>query len=160
MLIVCTERHRRASVENFLSTAVSLFDEVIYVECPKARRFMHADMIYGQVSETLALAFLPAFLEAYSISSKEKKTIDFAKHMSQKNIEIISITDQEQKTWGCSFVPLSPNVMLHYDIALSAQTRKVLQAKGVKIVEFHPNALLAGGGSLRCLTLQIYREDN
>ncbi|MDR3565304.1 MAG: arginine deiminase family protein [Negativicutes bacterium] len=158
LLIACTERHRRASVEKFLPTAVSLFDEVIYVECPKARRFMHADMVYGQISEGLALAFLPAFLETFLVSSTETKAVDFVKHMSERGIEIVNISDQEQKTWGCSFVPLEPNVIIHYDIALSAQTHKVLQAKGVEIIEFHPNALLAGGGSLRCLTLQLFRD--
>ncbi len=160
LLIACTERHRRASVEKFLPVAVSLFTEVIYVECPKARRFMHADMVYGQVSEHMALAFLPAFLDVYSITSRGSRAIDFVKHMSGKNIEIINLSDQEQKTWGCSFVPLEPNLLIHYDIALAAQTRKVLQAKGVEIIEFHPNALLAGGGSLRCLTLQLFREGN
>ncbi|VBB05890.1 amidinotransferase [Lucifera butyrica] len=160
LLIACTERHRRASIEKFLPVAVSLFTEVIYVECPKARRFMHADMVYGQVSDSMALAFLPAFLDVYSITSKETRAIDFIKHMSKKNIEIINLSDQEQKTWGCSFVPLEPNLLIHYDIALSAQTRKVLHSKGVEIIEVHPNALLAGGGSLRCLTLQLFREGN
>jgi len=55
-------------------------------------------------------------------------------------------------------VPLAPGRIIHYDIALSAQTNKVLRGKGVEIIEFHPNALLAGGGSLRCLTLQILRQ--
>jgi arginine deiminase len=160
LLIACTERHRRVSIEKFLPVALSLFTEVIYVECPKARRFMHADMVYGQVSEHMALAFLPAFLDVYSITSQGTRAIDFIKHMSEKNIEIINLSDQEQKTWGCSFVPLEPNLLIHYDIALSAQTRKVLNAKGVEIIEFHPNALLAGGGSLRCLTLQLFREGN
>jgi arginine deiminase len=158
LLIICTERHRRASIEQFLPTAVSLFDEVIYVESPKARRFMHADMIYGQISKHLALAYLPAYLETYSITTKGSKAIDFVKHMTSLGVEIIGISAQEQKTWGCSFVPLEPNLIIHYDIALSAQTHKVLSAKGVEIIEFHPNALLAGGGSLRCLTLQLYRE--
>lgn len=158
LFIACTERHRRASVEKFLPTAVSLFSEVIYVECPKARRFMHADMIYGQISENLALAYPPAFVETYSITTQGATSIDFAKHMAGYGVEIISISDQEQKTWGCSFVPLEPGKIIHYDIALTAQTSKVLRAKGVEIIEFHPNALLAGGGSLRCLTLQILRE--
>ena len=160
LFIACTERHHRTSVEKFLPTAVSLFPEVIYVECPKARRFMHADMIYGQVSENMALAFLPAFLEVYTITASGSRAIDFTKHMSEKDIEIIPISDQEQKNWGCSFVALEPNLLLHYDIALSAQTHKILHAKGVECIEFHPNALLAGGGSLRCLTLQLYREGN
>ncbi len=144
LLIVCTERHRRASIEKFLPVAATLFKEVIYVECPKARRFMHADMIYGQAAENLALAYLPAFLEAYSTSAGETKAIDFVRHMSERGTEILSISDAEQKTWGCSFLPLEPNLLFHYDIALSAQTRKVLDAKGVEIIEFHPNALLCG----------------
>lgn len=158
LFIACTERHRRASVEKFLPTAVSLFAEVIYVDCPKARRFMHADMIYGQISENLALAFPPAFLETYSITAKGSEAVDFTRHMNKRGIEVLTISDQEQKTWGCSFVALAPGRILHYDIALAAQTSKVLRAKGVEISEFHPNALLAGGGSLRCLTLQILRE--
>lgn len=158
LFIACTERHRRASVERFLPTAVSLFSEVIYVECPKARRFMHADMIYGQIDENLALSYPAAFLETYSITAKGATPIDFTKHMASHGVEILSISDQEQKKWGCSFVPLEPGKIIHYDIALSAKTRKVLGSKGVEILEFHPEALLAGGGSLRCLTLQILRE--
>lgn len=158
LFIACTERHRRASIAKFLPAALSLFAEVIYVECPKARRFMHADMIYGQISEDLALAFPPAFLETYSITAQGAEAVDFIKHMNKHGIEIISVADQEQKTWGCSFVALEPGLIIHYDIALAAQTRKVLQARGVELIEFHPNALLAGGGSLRCLTLQILRE--
>ncbi len=160
LFIACTERHRRASIEKFLPVAVSMFSEVIYVECPKARRFMHADMIYGQVGEHMALAFLPAFLAAYCFSSQGVRPIDFVRHMAAKDVEIIPLADQEQKTWGCSFVALAPNLLIHYDIALAAQTRKILQAKGVDIIDFHPNALLAGGGSLRCLTLQLFREGN
>ena len=158
LFIACTERHRRASVEKFLPSAVSLFSEVIYVECPKARRFMHADMIYGQVSENLALAYSAAFLETYCITAKGATTIDFAKHMAGHGVEILSISDQEQKNWGCSFVSLEPGLIIHYDIALSEQTSKALRARGVEIIGFHPDALLAGGGSLRCLTLQILRE--
>lgn len=158
LFIACTERHRQASVEKFLPAAVTMFREVIYVECPKERRFMHADMIYGQVSEELALAFLPAFSKTYRITKDRAETVDFVRHMHNQGIEILPISDQEQKTWGCSFVILEPNLMLHYDIALAAQNKKILQGKGIEFIEFHPYALLAGGGSLRCLTLQIYRE--
>jgi arginine deiminase len=158
LFIACTERHRKAAIERFLPTALTLFKEVIYVDCPKERRFMHADMVYGQISEDLALAFLPAFLETYSITDKGAECIDFEQHMSKRGIEIIRISEQEQKNWGCSFVVLEPKKIIHYDIGLSAKTNKVLSARGVSIIPFHPYALLAGGGSLRCLTLQIFRE--
>lgn len=161
LFIACTERHRRASVEKFLPAAVAMFREVIYVECPKARRFMHADMVYGQVNDNLALAFLPAFREAFSFTARRgPAAIDFVRHMAARDVEIITLTDREQKNWGCSFIALAPGLLIHYDIALAAQTRKTLQAKGVDIIDFHPGALLAGGGSLRCLTLQIHRAGN
>ncbi|MBP2650545.1 MAG: N-dimethylarginine dimethylaminohydrolase [Firmicutes bacterium] len=158
ILIVCTERHHRQSIENLIPKVLTLFDEVIYVEAPKARRFMHADMIYGQVNKNLALAFLPAFLSVFHITNQRSEPIDFKSFMASREIEIIDVSDQEQKNWACSFVPLKQNVIFHYDIALSAQTKKVLYGKGVEIIEFHPNAILAGGGSLRCLTLQIFRQ--
>jgi arginine deiminase len=158
LLIVCTERHRRQSIENFIPKALTLFGEIIYVEAPKARRFMHADMIYGQISENLALAFLPAFLSVYRITKHRRETIDFRKFMTLRGIEIVNISDQEQKTWACSFMPLKQNIIFHYDISLAAQTIKTLNSKGVEIIEFHPDAILAGGGSLRCLTLQILRQ--
>jgi arginine deiminase len=77
-----------------------------------------------------------------------------------KIIELISITNREQLYWGCSFVPLEPNVIIHYDFSLNAKTQSMLYDRGVKIIKFHPDdALLAGGGSLRCLTLRLYRGD-
>jgi len=158
IFIACTERHHQQSIENFIPQALTLFDEVIYIEAPKARRFMHADMIYGQVDKNLALAFLPAFLSAFRITKQRRESIDFKKFMALQGIEILDISDQEQKTWGCSFMPLKPGVIFHYDIALSDQTKKILQSRGTEIIEFHPDALLAGGGSLRCLTLQILRQ--
>jgi len=39
-------------------------------------------------------------------------------------------------------------------------TKNKLSCKGVEIIQFHPEALLAGGGSLRCLTLRIWRGVN
>lgn len=159
LLIVNTERHRRQSIENFVPRALTLFDEVLYVDAPAARRFMHADMIYGQVSETLALAFPPAFLGSWRITRGGRTAIDFVEFMNMRGVEIIAVSDGEQRKWACSFVPLSPGAIVHYDIALSAATRRKLEGRGADIIDFHPDALLAGGGSLRCLTLQIWRAE-
>ncbi len=84
--------------------------------------------------------------------------IDFAEHMQRKGVELINISDSEQMRLACSFVPLQPGVIFHYDTALDRETQILLARKGVEVIFFHPEALLAGGGSLRCITLRLRRE--
>lgn len=158
LFIADTERHSKASIETFIPAALHLFKEVIYAEIPQARRFMHPDMIYNRISEHLSLIYLPAFLNTYLITDKKRTVIDFKEYMKSKDIELINISDEEQQKWGCSFVPLEPNTIINYDISLTSETQKDLERRGVQIISLHPDALLAGGGSLRCLTLRILRE--
>lgn len=157
LLIVDTERLRPSTIERFFAKALELFKEVIYVESPQERRFMHADMIFNRISEDLAMYFPPAFLRTYLISRDKRIEIDPKLYFRKRNIELVEINDVEQQNWGCSFVPLQPKLLIHYDISLNNHTKKRLSQHGVQIIEFHPEALLAGGGSLRCLTLRLWR---
>ncbi|AWK51399.1 arginine deiminase [Clostridium beijerinckii] len=160
LLIANTERHTEASIMKGIPKFLEIFKKVIYVKIPKLRRYMHPDMIYNRISDTLALAYLPAFLKTFLITKDTKIQIDFKTYMANNGIEIINITNREQLYWGTSFVPLEPNVIIHYDFSLSTKTQKMLYDRNVKIIKFHPDdALLAGGGSLRCLTLRLYRGD-
>lgn len=157
--IACTERHHSASVEKFIPYALTLFPEIIYVDVVKARRYMHADMLFGKVNDNLALVYMPAFLKAWHITQNGRQEInDFRQFMFERQMELISVSDEDQQQWACSFIPLDAKTILHYDIALKAQTKKQLYSKSIEIIEFHPHALLAGGGSLRCLTLMLLRE--
>jgi len=158
MLFVAeTERHSRLSVQHFVSRALAEFDEVIVVDVPKARRFMHPDTIYNRLADDLAVAFLPAFLRTWLHDSDGVREVDFASLMRRRGVEIVPVSDDEQRRLACSFVPLAPRVMVHYDIALDRSTRRQLERRGVEILPFHPRAMLAGGGSLRCLTLRMRR---
>lgn len=157
-LIADTERHDPGSIERFIPKVLQIFKEVIYVEIPQARRFMHPDMVFNRISPQLALVYKPAFLHTWLVTADSCHEVDFEAHMRSKDFELVSVSDEEQKKWGCSFVPLEPNIIIHYDIALNNRTRSILSGYGVNIIDFHPEALLAGGGSLRCLTLRLYRE--
>jgi arginine deiminase len=160
LLIANTERHTEASIFKGVPRFLEIFKEVIYVKTPKLRRYMHADMIYNRVSDSLALVYLPAFLKTYLITKNTKTRIDFKSYMASRGIELINITNKEQLNWGCSFIPLEPNVIIHYDFSLNAQTQSRLHNHGVKIIKFHPDTdLLAGGGSLRCFTLRLRRDN-
>jgi len=158
VLVAETERHSRASIEKFVRSALAVFREVIYVDVPKARRFMHPDTIYNRVSLDLALAYLPALKASYLYSNGGVEKVDFAEFMHHRGVEVISVSDSEQLRLACSFVPLEPGVIVHYDTALDKETLALLARKGVDAVFLHPEAMTAGGGSLRCVTLRLHRE--
>ena len=157
VLVAETGRHSPASIRKFLARAVLDFDEVIHLDVPKARRYMHPDTIYNRITEHLALVHLPAVRAACRYTRDGVEPIDFAAFMQARGVELVGVSDSEQRRLACSFVPLEPGVILHYDTALDPATRRRLSRRGVEFLFFHPNALRAGGGSLRCLTLRLHR---
>ncbi len=155
-----TERHTYPFIQEFISNILSEFDEVIYARIPKARRYMHPDTVFNRIREDLALAYLPAFEETCLFTEHSAEKIYFKEFMREKGMEIVPVTDSEQSRLACSFVPLESGTIFHYDIALDQKTRKTLLDEGVEIIPFHPEALCAGGGSLRCHTLRLCRRKN
>lgn len=158
LFIADTERHNRITIEGFFDQALEIFPEIIFAEIPQERRYMHPDMIFGRISENLALCYSPAFLKTFLITKEKRTEIILNDYLAKKDIELLEVSDQEQQNWGCSFVSLQPNTLIHYDISLNLNTQNKLSRKGVEIIEFHPDALLAGGGSLHCLTLRVWRN--
>ncbi|MEN6314680.1 MAG: arginine deiminase family protein [Clostridiaceae bacterium] len=158
IFVADTERHNMESIERFFSFALKHFEDIVYTEIPQARRFMHPDMIFNRMSDQLGLFYPPAFRHCWHINKAGRQEIDFAEWMSKRDVELIPISDEEQQKWGTSFITLKPNHIINYDISLKPATRKILESMGVRFTQFHPDALLAGGGSLRCLTLRLLRE--
>ncbi len=160
VFVADTERHTYSFIQEFISNILSEFDEIIYVRIPKARRYMHPDTIFNRIREDLALAYLPAFEETCLYTEDSREKIDFEEFMREKGMEIIPVSDSEQNRLACSFVPLESGTIFHYDTALDTETKKKLTVEGIEIIPFHPEALLAGGGSLRCHTLRLCRRKN
>lgn len=157
VFVADTERHSRRAIERFITFILRYFDEVIYAHIPQERRFMHPDMVLNRVTDTLMVYYPPAFLETYHITGGGRREIDLLQWMKTRGIGLIPLSDREQRQWGSSFVPLKPGVIICYDISYGPETRARLEGEGVELVPFHPEALLAGGGSLRCLTMRLYR---
>ena len=158
VFVADTERHSARSIEKFIGSILDTFDEVLYAAIPKERRFMHPDMVLNRVTERLMLYYPPAFLSLYSVTRERRTSVDLKAWMKARGIDLIPLSDREQTQWGSSFVPLEPGVIINYDISLSPGTVQTLEREGVRLIHFHPDALLAGGGSLRCLTLRIWRD--
>ncbi len=160
IFVADTERHSYSFIREFISDILNDFNEVIYTRIPKARRYMHPDTVFNRISEELALAYLPAFEETCLFTEDSVERIDFEKFTQEKGMEIIPVSNSEQSRLACSFVPLESGTIVHYDIALDQKTRKKLASEGVEIIPFHPEAMRAGGGSLRCHTLRLCRRNN
>ncbi|AKB16294.1 arginine deiminase [Methanosarcina thermophila MST-A1] len=161
IFVADTERHTYPFIQEFISNILKEFDEVIYTRVPKARRYMHPDTVFNRVREDLALAYLPAFEETCLFTEDSREKIDFKTFIQEeKGMGIISISDSEQSRLGCSFVPLESGTIFHYDTALDRETIKKLEKESVEIIPFHPDAMRAGGGSLRCHTLRLCRRKN
>ncbi len=160
VFVADTERHTYPFIREFISNILKEFNEVIYVRIPKARRYMHPDTVFNRIREDLALAYLPAFEETCLFTEDSGEKIDFKTFMREKGVRIVPVSDSEQSRLACSFVPLESGTIFHYDTALDQKTSKILENEGIEIIPFHPDALLAGGGSLRCHTLRLCRRKN
>lgn len=157
IFVADTERHSRRSIELFIEFILKYFKEVVYAIIPQDRRFMHPDMVLNRVTQNLAVYYPPAFIKTFLVSETSQKEIDIKEFMKSRKFELVALSDHEQKRWGSSFVPLEPGVVINYDISLTQKTINLLEREGVRFIHFHPEALLAGGGSLRCLTMRLWR---
>jgi len=158
VFVADTERHDKKAIEKFITHILSYFDEVLYAEIPQERRFMHPDMVLNRITEQLMVYYPPAFLRTFYITREKRTQIDLNTWMKERNITLVPLSDREQQQWGSSFVPLEPGVIICYDISFDEKTLALLEREGVKFIFFHPEALLAGGGSLRCLTMRVFRN--
>ena len=158
VFVADTERHSRSSIEKFIAHILQYFDEVIYAQIPQDRRFMHPDMVLNRITDQLMVYYPPAFLQTFHVTREKRTQIDLKAWMKERKIQLIPLSDREQQHWGSSSVPLRPGVLFCYDISHEPVTRNLLEREGVQFIFFHPEALLAGGGSLRCLTMRLYRN--
>ncbi len=158
LFIADTERHDKRAIERFIGFMLQYFEDVLYAIIPQERRFMHPDMVLNRMNSRLLVYYPPAFLQTWHVTVRERAEVNIKGFLNARGFDMIALTDREQQRWGSSFVPLEPGVIINYDISLEEKTVALLEREGVSFLHFHPDALLAGGGSLRCLTLRVLRE--
>ena len=157
LFIAHTERHKTSSIAQFIGKALESFDEVILADIPRARRFMHPDTILNRIRHDLVIAYPPTLTSTFLFTRNGVQPLDFFQYLDSHGISMIEVSDSEQRRLACSFVPLDNGVMFHYDTAFDKSTLSKLSEKKVEVIFFHPKALVAGGGSLRCITMRLLR---
>ncbi|HEX2999179.1 MAG TPA: arginine deiminase family protein, partial [Armatimonadota bacterium] len=110
VFVANTERHDSKSIQKFISFILNHFSQVLYAVIPKERRFMHPDMVLNRMTEHLMVWYPPAFLDTYLITKGAVTQLDLKDWMTRRHVELVPLSDREQRQWGTSFVPLEPGL--------------------------------------------------
>ncbi|MDG5814582.1 hypothetical protein QA601_05815 [Chitinispirillales bacterium ANBcel5] len=157
LLVMNTAFHSESSNWKLIPGALNYFDEVLYIDIGGSARFSHPYRLFNKVSNHLVLAYLPALHKSFRIDRYGTERIDLSSYLKFKGVETVELSEQEYKNMGCCFIALEEGVIVHHPHALEKNTLKELQKRGVQMVFFQPEAILAGGGSLRSHTLRLLR---
>lgn len=151
LLIGCSERtseHAFYSLKNFLFEK-GLVKNVVQVNIPADRSFMHIDTLFTRISETDVVAYKPIIYDGQSSNvhvyrdTGGKVTYSSVKEFFIKEINaatrfiftgngISPFQEREQWTDGCNLVALRPGVAITYD--RNPKTEKAFIDAGYKIL--------------------------
>ena len=160
LFIIENERYHRSSVSKFIRAAVQRFTEVIYTAVSDDTRFLHPHMICNRIRQNLLMAYLPAFTKTYLFGKGFIEPIDFIKHMAEREIEVIPVSDEEQENGACSFLMLDNKKMINFDVALNKKTIRELSRHGIEFIPFRAQEFLISGDTPYSLVLELHRGNS
>lgn len=180
LAIGISQRTQPTSIEKIarkiFSTPGNTFKQVIAVEIPPKRSFMHLDTVLTQVDKDKFTAFsqfdqdirvfiLTPSTGSYGLKVKEEiQKIDktFSQVLDCK-VELIpcggkNAVDAEREQWndGSNTLAVAPGEVVVYD--RNHVTNKILEDKGIKIHVIPSSELSRGRGGPRCMSMPLYRD--
>src|SRR5688572_10784897 len=126
-------------------------------------RIMHLDMFWIPLSSNLVLAYADEVdqREVVRVSLNGENIIEeelgsFRKFMSDKNIEMLEVTQEEQANFATNLLNLGNQTLL---LALSVNKRVnlELEKRGFRLLSAELNKLVNGYGAVHCLTAPVVR---
>jgi arginine deiminase len=151
LLIGCSERTNAYGIEALTQVLFEkkIVRNVVKVNIPKDRSFMHIDTLFTHIHRHHVMAFKPLVgegsgisLSVYSDGGEEKEYYSLAsfwKNEIDADVEFIyagagisPYQEREQWTDGCNLVALKPGVAVAYD--RNPKTEKALIEKGYRIL--------------------------
>lgn len=152
LLVGCSER---SNAHGFQSLSKALLEKgvvknVVQVNIPSDRSFMHIDTIFTQISQKHIVAFKPIIIDGLSsyveVHSKEKSprlypsVREFLLAEINPKMEFIlsgqgesPYQEREQWTDGCNLVAIKPGVALTYD--RNPKTEQAFKDAGYRVVQ-------------------------
>jgi N-dimethylarginine dimethylaminohydrolase len=135
-----SERTTLSSITNLQT----LLPEFNVIPMPFKKKYLHLDCVFNVVSPTEALVYSPAFNE------KELKILS-AKY------DLIEVNEEEQFTLGTNMLSLGDKKIC--SLPINKKINKQLRKRGYKVIEIDLSEIIKSGGSFRCCSMPLVRED-
>ena len=127
---------------NHLSELLNKQFKVISIDFQE--KFLHLDCVFNVVSPKTALIYPPAL---------NKEDIEFF----SARYELIEVTETEQFTLGTNVLAIGHNRIL--SLPVNKGVNEQLRNRGFEVIEVDITEIIKSGGSFRCCTLPILREN-
>ncbi len=106
--------------------------------------FLHLDVVLNIVSESIALAYLPALAD------------DTISLLESRRFRIIEVSSKEQETMATNALAIGNNKVIA--AACNGQANEKMKKEGLEVIEIDMSEILKGGGGPRCMTLPVLRD--
>lgn len=162
--------------KNLFSDENSTFKNVIAIEIPRSRAFMHLDTVFTQIDYDKFTVHpgIISTLRCFEITSKNSEILVnelhlkledlLAKYLEIDKVQIIycggndSIAAQrEQWNDGSNTLCIAPGKVVVYD--RNTVTNQLLLDSGIEIIKIHSSEISRGRGGPRCMSMPFEREE-
>ncbi|MGP4081064.1 dimethylarginine dimethylaminohydrolase family protein [Pseudalkalibacillus sp. R45] len=111
---------------------------------PFNEKYLHLDCVFNVVSPEVALIFPPAL---------DKKELE----LFSSRYELIEVTKEEQFTLGTNVLSIGHKKII--SLPINTEVNAQLKEKGFEVIEVDISEIIKSGGSFRCCTMPILREN-
>lgn len=106
--------------------------------------YLHLDCVFNILSEKDALIYKPAFEEK-----------DY--QMLASTFNVIEVENEEQFTLGTNVLSIGNKKVL--SLPINEKVNRALRERGYEILEVDISEIIKSGGSFRCCSMPLYREE-
>ncbi|WP_216827716.1 dimethylarginine dimethylaminohydrolase family protein [Alkalihalobacterium elongatum] len=121
----------------------SLLPQFEVVTVPFTEKYLHLDCVFNVISPNEALIFPEAL---------EQKEIDIL----GERYDLIEVSEEEQFTLGTNVLSIGNKKII--SLPINKQVNKQLRDRGFEVIEVDITEIIKSGGSFRCCTLPVLRE--
>ena len=149
---------------------------VLAINIPSSRAFMHLDTVFTQIDKDKFVAFKGAFdtIDVYELTKGNGGDVNIKKATGTleqilenyvgTKVEIIPCAggnriNAEREQWndGSNILAIAPGKVVVYE--RNDISNAVLRERGIKLLEIPSAELSRGRGGPRCMSMPLYRED-